>query len=78
MMNEMRLGHARGLACAKTKKFPCIFLASPPPTPPPRSGKRNGKEIFGFTSPLSNIAPIEIYHIIDIRYNKLLEYELWI
>ena len=27
----MRLGHARGLACAKTKKFPCIFLASPPP-----------------------------------------------
>jgi len=35
----MRLGHARGLACAKTKKFPCIFLASPPPTPPPRSGK---------------------------------------
>ena len=37
--NEMRLGHARGLACAKTKKFPCIFLASPPPTPPPRSGK---------------------------------------
>ena len=35
----MRLGHARGLACAKTKKFPCIFLAPPPPTPPPRSGK---------------------------------------
>ena len=28
----MRLGHARGLACAKTKKFPCIFLASPPPS----------------------------------------------
>ena len=27
----MRLGHARGLACAKTKKFPCIFLAPPPP-----------------------------------------------
>ena len=25
------VGHARGLACAKTKKFPCIFLASPPP-----------------------------------------------
>src|SRR3989344_6121502 len=47
----MRLGHARGLACAKTKKFPCIFLAPPPPTPPPRSGKRNRKEIFGFASP---------------------------
>jgi len=25
------LGHAPGRACAKTKKFPCIFLASPPP-----------------------------------------------
>ena len=52
--NEMRLGHARGLACAKTKKFPCIFLASPPPTPPPRSGKRNGKEFFGFASPFQS------------------------
>src|SRR3989338_4710030 len=50
----MRLGHARGLACAKTKKFPCIFLASPPPAPPPRSGKRNGKEIFGFASPFQS------------------------
>ena len=46
----MRLGHARGLACAKTKKFPCIFLAFPPPTPPPRSIQDNGKEIFGFAS----------------------------
>ena len=25
------LGHAPGRACAKTKKFPCIFLASTPP-----------------------------------------------
>ena len=41
------LGHARGLACAKTKKFPCIFFASPPPTPPPRSGKI-WKGIFWF------------------------------
>ena len=31
MQNDARLGHARGLACAKTKKFPCIFLAPPPP-----------------------------------------------
>jgi hypothetical protein len=40
-----------GSRVQKPKKFPCIFLASPPPTPPPRSGKRNGKEIFGFASP---------------------------
>src|SRR3989339_744259 len=52
----MRLGHARGLACAKTKKFPCIFLAPPPPTPPPRSGKRNGKEIFGFAAAASKFS----------------------
>src|SRR3989338_960429 len=59
----MRLGHARGLACAKTKKFPCIFPASPPPTPPPRSGKRNGKEIFGFASPFqSPKSAILFYH----------------
>lgn len=31
MQNDARLGHARGLACAKTKKFPCIFFAPPPP-----------------------------------------------
>ncbi|OGH70173.1 MAG: hypothetical protein A2396_02910 [Candidatus Levybacteria bacterium RIFOXYB1_FULL_40_17] len=58
----MRLGHARGLACAKTKKFPCIFLASPPPTPPPRSGK-SGKEIFGFASPFqSPKRALLVYH----------------
>ncbi len=45
----MRLGHARGLACAKTKKFPCIFLTSPP-HPSAAKRKRNGKEIFGFAS----------------------------
>ena len=40
--NQMRLGHARGLACAKTKKFPCIFLASPPSTAKrPREWKGN-------------------------------------
>jgi hypothetical protein len=27
----------------------------PPPTPPPRSGKRNGKEIFGFASPFPHL-----------------------
>ncbi len=57
----MRLGHARGLACAKTKKFPCIFLASPPPIPPPRSGKRNGKEIFGFASPFQSPKRAHLY-----------------
>ena len=63
----MRLGHARGLACAKTKKFPCIFPASPPPTPPPRSGKRNGKEIFGFCFAVSRRA-IVFYHTIEPNY----------
>jgi len=37
-----RLGHARVLACAKTKKFPFIFLA--PPSPPhPSAAKRKKK-----------------------------------
>ena len=68
----MRLGHARGLACAKTKKFPCIFLASPPPTPPPRSGKRNGKEIFGFASPFqSPKRAILFYHILIALFSTL-------
>jgi DNA-binding XRE family transcriptional regulator len=69
MQNDMRLGHARGLACAKTKKFPCIFLASPPPTPPPRSGKRNGKEIFGFASP--SISSLYIINHDGIFHNRL-------
>jgi hypothetical protein len=68
----MRLGHARGLACAKTKKFPCIFLASPPPTPPPRSGKRNGKEIFGFASPFQSPKRASLfYHILIALFSAL-------
>src|SRR3989344_6174574 len=64
----MRLGHAPGRACAKTKKFPCIFLASPPPTPPPRSGKRNGKEIFGFASPFQSPKRAIFFNIFDCSY----------
>jgi len=68
----MRLGHARGLACAKTKKFPCIFLASPPPTPPPRSGKRNGKEIFGFASPFQSPKRASLfYHVLIALFSAL-------
>ena len=44
----MRLGHARGLACAKTKKFPCIFLASPPPHPSTAKRKKKWKGNFWF------------------------------
>ena len=44
----MRLGHARGLACAKTKKFPCIFLASPPPHPSTAKRPRQWKGNFWF------------------------------
>ena len=62
----MRLGHVRGLACAKTKKFPYIFLASPPPTSPPRSGKRNGKEIFGFASPFQSLKRALLFYHISI------------
>ncbi len=42
----MRLGHARGLACAKTKKFPCIFLASPPPPPLHREAEKEMERKF--------------------------------
>src|SRR3989344_1287286 len=68
----MRLGHAPGRACAKTKKFPCIFLASPPPTPPPRSGKRNGKEFFGFASPFQSPKRASLcYHLLIALFSAL-------
>jgi hypothetical protein len=41
------------LARGKTQKFPIIFICGSPHTPPPRSGKFERKEIFGFAAAAS-------------------------
>ena len=48
------------LRVQKPKNFLAFFLRLLPPTPPPRSGKRNGKEIFGFAS------PFQLHYIISL------------
>ena len=49
----------------KPKNFLAFSSRLLPPTPPPRSGKRNGKEIFGFASPFQSPkrAPLD-YHFL--------------
>ena len=56
----------------KNQKFPCIVFASPPPTPPPRSGRMNGKEIFGFASPFQSPKRASLfYHLLFALFSAL-------
>jgi hypothetical protein len=59
----MRLGHARGLACAKPKNFLAFFSRLLPP-PLRREAEKYGKEIFGFASPFQSPKRASLcYHV---------------
>ena len=60
---HLRLGRARLARAGQNPKMSYHFLLWLPPHPPPRSGKFEWKEIFGFASPLALV-----HYIITLWY----------